>query len=75
MDGRTGYSRIVKMFESLEGDDIQMHLDNIKNMIRMNLGTSEKIVVENLRLLSVMGFIRENSEKPFYYFINKNGKM
>lgn len=69
----TRYLMIKKMFASIDvlnGDE--MHLDAIKKAVMIHMGTRPQTVSDILRTLVDMGFIVENSEKPFYYFVYPN---
>lgn len=68
----TRYSMILKMLKDVDTSK-EYSLDDLKRMIKMYIATRDKIVIEILHTMQDMGFIKENTTKPFYYTINKNG--
>lgn len=69
MDGRTKYSRIVKLINSIEEE--VLHLDKLRRIIMMEIGSSPKLVTETLHLMTDFGLIKEIDD--FQFQIMKNG--
>lgn len=68
--GKTRYQAIIKMMNLIPQDEI--HLDKLKGFIRIHIGTTEGVVIDVLRSMTLLGFIKEDSEKPFIYKLVKN---
>ena len=69
----TRYKNILKMFSMVS--EKELHLDKLKALIKIHLATREIIVRDILKDMEVLGFIKEDSTRPFIYFINKNGRL
>lgn len=67
MDQRTKYAKIVRVINSISED--VLHLDKLKRIIQMEIGSAQKIVTETLYLMTDFGLIKEI--EPFKFQINK----
>jgi len=65
MDGRSKYARMKKMIEALDIKEI--HIDKLKLLIAMEIGSGEKTISDTLHQLDTFGFIKEF--KPFWFKI------
>ena len=72
--GMTRYNSIIKMMKLIPQDEL--HLEKIKGFIRIHIGATDGVVTDVLRTMVIMGFIKENSEKPFIYKLRrKDGNL
>jgi len=63
MDGRTRYNKIKKLLNPIVGQTF--YLDKLKNRVRIDIGTSDKVVIETIRLMIDLGLIKEVSNLKF----------
>jgi len=66
MDGRTKFSRVKRLIDSLE--DREYHLDEIKKLIMMEIGSQPKTITDTLNLMTNFHMIKEI--RPFIFKIN-----
>jgi len=66
MDGRTKFSRVKRLIDSLE--DREYHLDEIKKLIMMEIGSQPKTIADTLNLMTNFQMIKEI--RPFIFKIN-----
>jgi len=71
MDKRTRYARLMKFIDELPNEKI--HSEKMKNLIKMKIASTNKLVEENFKLMLELGLIKEI--KPFVFIKNQNGKM
>ena len=63
MDGRTRYNKITELLKPIVGQTLELH--KLKNRVRIEIGTSEVVVEECLRLMMDLGLINEVSNLKF----------
>ena len=63
MDGRTRYNKICELLKPLLGQTF--HMDKIRRRIMIDIGTSEQVITETMRLMIDLGLIRET--KAYFY--------
>ena len=63
MDGRSRYHKIKKILKPIVGET--MHMDKIRRRIMIDVGTSEGVIIETMRLMIDLGLIREVSAFMF----------
>lgn len=68
MDGRTVYSKVLKMIDENELRGKTIHLDKLKTLIRMYIGSQEKSVISTLKVMNDLMMMTET--EPFQYHIN-----
>ena len=62
------------MLDKISQDEL--HLEKLKGFIRIHIGTTEGVVTDVLKTMSLLGFIKEDSDNPFMYKLRKkNGKL
>ena len=72
--GRTRYKAIIEMMSNIPQDEL--HLEKLKSFIRIHIGTTDGVVTDVLRTMVDLGFIKEDSDRPFIYKLRrKNGKL
>ncbi len=69
MDGRTKFSRVKKLIDSLEKRKLY-HMNEIKKLIMMEIGSQEKTISETLKLMTDFQMIKEI--RPFIFKICKD---
>ena len=63
MDGRTRYNKISKLLEDLVGKTIEM--DKLKRRVMIDIGSSEEVVRDSIRLMLDLGLIIETKAFVF----------
>ncbi len=63
MDGRTRYNKIVKLLSEHQGKT--MHMDDLRKMILIDIGTSDEVIRDSLRLMIDLGMIVERKHMVF----------
>ena len=72
--GRTRYKAIIEMMSKIRQDEL--HLEKLKSFIRISIGTTDGVVIDVLRSMVDLGFIKEDLNRPFMYKLRKkNGKL
>lgn len=62
-DQRTRYSKLVRLLKEFKGKT--MKLDKIKFQVMINVGSSENVIQESLRLMIDTGLITETDHMIF----------
>lgn len=62
-DQRTRYSKLVRLLKEFKGKT--MKLDKIKFQVMINVGSSEQVIQESLRLMIDTGLITETDHMIF----------
>ena len=60
---------MVKVIKSI--DKPEVHIDELKRFIMMEIGSSESIISGTLHMMIDFGFIKEIADKPFHFQIIK----
>ena len=63
MDGRTRYNKIRKVLEPIVGKEL--HMDKIRRRIMIDIGSSEEVVRDCIRLMIDLGLIVETKAFVF----------
>ena len=57
MDGRTRYSKAKKVLQNIVGEE--MHSEKLRRKIMMEIGTSENLISDTIKMMMELGMIRE----------------
>ena len=63
MDGRTRYNKISKVLEPLVGQTLPM--DKLKRRVMIDVGSSEEVVRDSIRLMIELGLVVETKAFVF----------
>ena len=63
MDGRTRYNKVKQILKPIVGQT--MHMEKIRRRVIIDVGSSDTVVMETMRLMIDLGLIREVSAFMF----------
>ena len=67
--GKTRYQAIIEMLSLIPQDEL--HLEKLKGFIRIHIGATDWVVHDVLKTMATMGFIKEDSDRPFIYKLKR----
>ena len=65
------YGMMTRLFALVH--ETKIHLEDLKALIRVHMATRDVVIRDILKDMVLLGFIKEDSTKPFYYIVIKNG--